>query len=95
MVEENSKALKGQHNVIMEQRSKLILSGVTEVASFEEDNVDLKTTKGSLTVRGNGLRMENYNSEVGDLVVNGDIFALVYTNDSTDTSGGFFRRIFK
>lgn len=95
MVQETNTAIKGQHNVILEQRNKLILSGVTEVDSFEDDNVEIKTTKGSLTIRGNGMRMESYNSEVGDLVVNGDIFALVYTNDSATASGGFFHRIFK
>ncbi|MBQ4155067.1 MAG: sporulation protein YabP [Clostridia bacterium] len=94
-MEEKVITTKLQHNVLMESRSKLVLSGVKEVDSFEEDNVVLKTTKGNLTIRGNGMKMESYNNEVGDLVLNGDIFALVYTNDKENTSGGFFSRIFK
>ena len=94
-MEEKVITTKLQHNVLMESRSKLVLSGVKEVDSFEEDNVVLKTTKGNLTIRGNGMKMESYNIEVGDLVLNGDIFALVYTNDKENTSGGFFSRIFK
>lgn len=86
---------KLQHNVLMESRQKLVLSGVKEVDSFEEDNVLLKTTKGNLTIRGNGMKMESYNNEVGDLILNGDIFALVYTNDKENPGGGFFSRIFK
>lgn len=83
-----------QHNIIMEQRSRLVLSGISDVESFEEDNVQLKTTKGNLTIRGNNMKMESYQSEVGDLVMNGDIYALVYMNDSS-AKEGFFSRIFK
>jgi sporulation protein YabP len=90
---ENS--LIGAHNLIMESRGKLVLSGVLEVVSFEEDNVELKTTSGNLTVRGEQMRMENYNSETGDLEVSGNVYALVYTNDSSNAKGGFIKRIFK
>ena len=37
-----------QHNIILENRKKLVVSGVTEVLSFEEDSVELKTVKGNL-----------------------------------------------
>lgn len=93
MAEYNS--LIGVHNVIMEGRKKLILSGVLEVISFEEDNVELKTTSGNLTVRGDEMRMANYNSETGDLEISGNIYALVYTNDSANSKSNFIKRIFK
>ena len=82
------------HNIILEDRNKLVLSGVVEVCSFEEDNVSLKTTKGDLTVRGDSMKMEDYRSETGDMTVKGNVYAIVYMNDS-NSSGGFFRRIFK
>ena len=90
-----NKSLIGQHNIIMEARKKLVLSGVIEVESFEEDNVELKTTCGNLTVRGDELKMENYNSETGDLHINGNVYALVYTNDNSNSKNGFLKRIFK
>ena len=73
-----------QHNVILEDRKKLVLSGVFDVISFEEDNVQLKTSKGELNIRGDGLKMENFILETGDLTINGNIYALVYLNDSSD-----------
>lgn len=82
------------HNVIMEQRNRLVLSGISEVQAFEENNVQLKTTKGDLTVRGSGMKMESYQSEVGDLIMQGNIYALVYTNDTAGKEG-FFSRLFK
>ena len=50
---------------ILEDRKKLALSGVTEVESFEEDCIELKTSRGNLSVRGSNLKMETgckYNS---------------------------------
>lgn len=82
------------HNIILENRKKLVLSGVTEVDSFEEDSVELKTVKGNLTIKGEGLKMESYISTAGDLTINGNIYALVYLND-TGKKVGFFNRLFK
>lgn len=83
-----------QHNVILEDRKKLVLSGVFDVISFEEDNVQLKTSKGELNIRGDGLKMENFILETGDLTINGNIYALVYLNDSFKKQS-FFGRLFK
>ena len=72
-----------QHNIILEDRKKLVLSGVLEVESFEEEAVELKTSKGDLTIRGDNLKMESFISETGDLIINGNIYAFIYLNDST------------
>ena len=90
----NKNHVEAQHNIILENRKKLVLSGVLEVESFEEDMVQLKTTKGELNIRGEGLKMESYMSTVGDLTVVGNVFALVYINDSGKKTG-FFSRLFK
>lgn len=82
------------HNVVMEDRKRMVLSGVLDVVAFEEDNVQLKTVLGDLTVRGSGMKMESYHSEVGDLIMHGNIYALVYTND-TGRKEGFFARLLK
>lgn len=83
-----------QHNIILEDRKKLVLSGVLEVESFEEEAVELKTSKGDLTIRGDNLKMESFISETGDLIINGNIYAFIYLNDSTKKQG-FFSRLFK
>lgn len=83
-----------QHNVILEDRKKLVLYGVCEVKCFEEDNVQLKTFKGELNIRGDGLKMENFILETGELIINGNIYALIYLNDSLKKQS-FFSRLFK
>ena len=83
-----------QHNIVLENRKKLVLSGVINVESFEEDAVELKTALGDLSIRGEGLKMESFVSDIGDLVVNGNVYAIVYMNDSSKKQG-FFNRLFK
>ena len=83
-----------QHNIVLENRKKLVMSGVLEVESFEDDVVELKTSKGELTIRGENLKMESFISETGDLVVNGNIYAFVYLND-TSKKQGFLNRLFQ
>ncbi len=82
------------HNIVMENRNKMVLSGVLDVITFEEENVQLKTVKGNLTIRGDKLKMESYQSEIGDLIIYGNIYALVYVNDLNEKQG-FWNRLFK
>ena len=94
MNQSKPQALAPQHHIVMEDRKRLVLSGVSDVEAFEEDNVQLKTVQGDLTIRGTGMKLESYQAEIGDLVMLGYIFALVYTND-TGRREGFFSRLLK
>lgn len=82
------------HNIILEGRSKMVLSGVNDVVVFEENNVELKTTKGDLTIRGSLMKMESFISDTGDLIMGGNIYAIVYVNDASQKQG-FWGRLFK
>ena len=43
------------HNIIMENRKTLSISGVTDVDNFDEKTILLYTQMGELTVQGKGL----------------------------------------
>lgn len=81
------------HNLIMESRKKLNLSGIKDCKSFEDDLVVLLTEMGELSIKGESLHIDSFSVETGDLIMNGTIFAIVYTND--EKTRGFFSRIFK
>ena len=51
------------HSVILEGREKLTISGVTDVHSFDEEQVLLETVRGMLVVRGQGLHVERLQLE--------------------------------
>lgn len=77
MAEEKKTA--APHGVIMENRHKLHLSGVTDVGAFDEQTVHTVTSMGGLLVRGRDLHISQLNLENGELRIEGEIHALQYT----------------
>ena len=81
-------------NVIIENRKRFNISGVKDVFSFDEETILLDTILGKMTIKGDSLHIEGYNTQTGDLTANGKIHAVVYMSD-VKNSGGFFSRIFR
>ena len=77
------------HRLNLEQRSKLTMTGVTEVISFAEDGIALRTALGTLLVQGRELQLKTLSLEGGQVAVEGTISALVYE----EPRPGFFRRL--
>ena len=57
---------QGRHNAILENRQRLQLSGVTDVDSFDEDEIRLFTQLGELTIKGKDLHINEISVESGD-----------------------------
>ena len=89
-----NKALKMRHNVIMENRRSLSVSGVMDIDSFDEETVVLFTEEGELTIRGVNLHINKIDVDSGDLSLEGEVDSLVYTGNQPQ-KGGFFSRIFR
>ncbi len=82
------------HNIVLEDRKLLTVSGVSDVDSFDEQTVIVFTDMGELTVRGSNLHINRLSVEVGELTVEGNISALIYS-DEAPRSGGFFSKVFR
>ncbi|MBR0465988.1 MAG: sporulation protein YabP [Clostridia bacterium] len=80
-------------NIIIENRSKIHVSGVKEVLSFDEETVLLSSALGKITIKGDNMRISSFNTETGDLTAEGKIHAAVYMGDKS--GGGFISRILK
>ena len=83
------------HNLMMENREKLTVSGVIDVDSFCEDTIVLYTDMGTLTIKGSDLHINKLSADTGDLVINGDVDSLVYSNGMKNKGEGMFARLFK
>lgn len=83
------------HNIIMEGRKKLSVSGVTDVESFSDRAVLLYTKMGELTVRGRNIRVSEISVDSGDMQVEGEIDSLVYGSKSRCASLGLIGKLFK
>ena len=91
--EKNSRP-DGPHHLILEGREQLSVSGVEEVESFDENQIVMYTTKGTLVVRGEDLHIEKLSLDGGDLRVEGVVDSLSYEDDSRER-GGFFARLLR
>lgn len=86
--------VRKQHGIILEDRKTLTLTGVKDVAGFDEQKIVLMTELGELTIKGNALHINDFSHESGELSLDGSVDSLVYTEDKRQ-EGGFFSRLLK
>ena len=79
------------HKLVLIGRKELSLTGVTEVVSFDELCIVLKTSMGLLTIHGQALQLKNLSLEGGQVAVEGTISAFLYEEPR---KGGTLRRLF-
>ncbi|MBR6033738.1 MAG: sporulation protein YabP [Clostridia bacterium] len=83
-------------NLILENRSKLSISGVLDVFSFDDQVIILETELGLLTVKGENLRINKLSIDTSEVIVEGEIFNLNYSDKDTEKkNGSFLGKIFK
>lgn len=83
------------HHVMLEERSSLTVSGVSDVERFDENEIVMSTSRGSLVVAGENLHIEKLSLDGGDLRVEGDIDSLVYEEEGRGKTGGFLSRLLR
>lgn len=77
-----------QHDVRMQNRKHLDLTGVLNVESFDSEEFLLQTELGHLTIRGQNLHIKNLNLEEGLLSIEGLVSSLVYLDPGSQTKSG-------
>lgn len=71
-------------NLILENREKLSISGVLDVLSFDDQIVILETELGLLTVKGENLRINKLSLDTEEVIVDGEIYNLGYSEKDSD-----------
>ena len=83
-------------NLILENRGKLSISGVLDVLSFDDQIVIVETELGLLNVKGENLRINKLSIDTSEVIVEGDIASLAYSEKDYDKKGtSLFGKIFK
>ena len=75
------------HRLTLDSRSRLSITGVLEVESFDDTEIFLTS------IRGKGLHLQQLSIDGGQVLVDGSVDAIVYEDD-LPASGGFFARLF-
>ncbi|MBR7122917.1 MAG: sporulation protein YabP [Oscillospiraceae bacterium] len=81
------------HKLTLNERKQLTMTGVTEVVSFDETAVVLRTALGTLEVQGQDLQLKTLSIDGGQVAVDGSISALIY--EEPRDRQGFWGRLFR
>lgn len=83
-------------NLILENRGKLTITGVIDVLSFDDQIVIVETQLGLLTIKGEDLRINKLSIDTSEVVIEGEIFSMNYSEKDMDKKGGsLLGKIFK
>lgn len=66
------------HKLCLNERKELTMTGVTEVVSFDDSTVVLRTALGTLLIQGQQLQLKTLSLDGGQVAVEGSICALTY-----------------
>ena len=81
-----------QSNIILNNQSKLIMTGVQEVYSTNDKILILKSNNKKLTITGTNLNITKLLVDTGELEANGTIDCIKY---SASNQGNLLKRLFK
>lgn len=85
--------VKKPHNLQLENRNGLKMTGVTDVEAFDEECVTVYTDYGCLSISGSALHIDELNIKNGVLQISGEVSALVYSSKKSKEKG-FLKRVF-
>ena len=88
-----AKSVEQPHRLTLDSRSRLSVTGVLEVESFDETEILLTSTRGPLSIRGQGLRLQQL-SIARPSATKQPMPANTSTHAATAARGGFFARLF-
>lgn len=77
----------------LDDRSRLGVSGVQDIESFDENTVVLHTCRGTLIVRGRELHLKQLSVDGGQVAVDGQVDALIF--EEARKEGGFWARLLR
>ncbi len=86
------------HVITMTNRETLLVRGVLNVESFDDEQVILETEMGMLSIIGEDLHIRELNLEEGRLFMDGLMNGLNYSaapNVKRQRGGGLFDRLFR
>lgn len=85
---------KGQR-VVMEDRSKLSLSGVRRVQAFDPKEILLETVLGTLSIKGDQLSIKQLDLHNGNVEIEGHVDVVAYQKHQDGTRSTIWNRIFR
>ena len=94
MLQESSRPVTA-HKLEMQNRIHLDLTGITEVVSFDNKEIELETIEGAVRFAGEDLHVKRLTLEKGEVELEGRICEIIYHESRKEkTAGGVLSRLF-
>ena len=91
---ENISAAKSSHTITIDNRNRIVITGIKEVTSYDSDTIVASSETGELIIQGKKLHIINFDRTSGKLSGDGEIDAVQYV-DIKPKNESVFSRIFK
>ena len=93
-MEERKRSLMGQ-NIIIESRERVNITGVIDIHSFDDEVALIETDLGILMIKGDNLKMNKLNLDNNELIIEGRLIALNYSETSEMKKGSLIGKLFR
>ena len=92
----DNKNERPKHKLILDARESLELTGITDVVSFDDEQVIADTVMGLLIIKGSNLHVSNLNLGSGQLSIFGEFNSIGYEEQGAlPQKSTLFSRLFK
>lgn len=85
---------QSKHSVTLNDRRDMRIDGVTEVVSFDELCVMLKTQCGDMAIEGKDLKIAVLEIDAGIVVLSGTVSGVYYSDPQNKEKRSFVKRLF-
>ena len=84
------------HNITINERQNLLISGITKIDSFDNEEFLLETSAGPIGVNGKDLEIIKLDTYEGTIMIKGIIDGLTYLDSGkTKKENSMITRLFK
>lgn len=84
-----------KHDVIIKSREKTEMTGILDVTSFDDGSIIVQTADSGISIDGENLKIEKFDAESGDFILNGKINGFYYFTSSAQKKKKSIMSIFK
>lgn len=84
------------HNITINERKNIVISGVKKIESFDEEEFLLETAMGFLIIKGSDLEIIKLDTYQGNVSIKGKINSLNYLDtNKKEKEESMFNKLFK
>ena len=83
----------GKHSISLMDRTNMRIEGVSEVISFDELCVMLKTQCGDMIIEGKDIKIAVLEIDAGIVVLTGTISGVYYSEQQSKSKRGLFKSL--